>query len=201
MKYQVIVADPPWKFGDELKSMKKKTKRSAISNYSVMDIEEIKALPISDLADKNGSILALWIPSILLPAGFDIMSCWGFQFKQTFIWIKTKKHVNQPINDPNDSLAFGMGRLFRNCHEIALIGTRGKVYKMLENKSQRSVSLDANFVHSKKPDTLQDRLSIMFPTANKIEIFSRREKDGWCVLGNQIDGKDIREAIQEKIDE
>jgi N6-adenosine-specific RNA methylase IME4 len=97
----------------------------------------------------------------------------------------------------NSILAFGMGRLFRQTHEIALIGINNKkIYSLLENKSQRSVSLDLNLKHSKKPDHLQNSLELMFPTAEKIEIFARREKEGWTCLGNEVcNGEDIYDSI------
>ncbi len=96
----------------------------------------------------------------------------------------------------NDILSFGMGRIFRNCHEICLIGTsNNKIYKELKNKSQRSVCFAPNLKHSAKPEELQNSLDIMFSGANKLELFARRERPGWTCLGNEIDGKDIRDAL------
>ena len=52
----------------------------------------------------------------------------------------------------NDVLAFGMGRIFRQTHEVCLIGiNKTGIYKRLENKSQRSVSLAEKLGHSTKP--------------------------------------------------
>jgi N6-adenosine-specific RNA methylase IME4 len=97
-----------------------------------------------------------------------------------------------------EMLAFGMGRLFRQTHEICLIGVSGKrLYKQLQNKSQRSVCFAQNLKHSAKPEALQDSLEIMFPSANKIELFARRVRSNWTCLGNEIDGKDIRNALAE----
>jgi len=102
--------------------------------------------------------------------------------------------------DLNDSLAFGMGRLFRNCHEICLIGINNNgIYKKLKNKSQRTVSFAPNFKHSKKPEDLQDSLELMFKDSKIefLELFARRERDGWVCLGNQVGEKlDIRESIE-----
>lgn len=86
-----------------------------------------------------------------------------------------------------DTLSFGMGRLFRQTHEICLIGTNNNgIYKKLQNKSQRSVSFAENLKHSAKPELLQNSLDIMFPSVeNKIELFARRQRKGWCCLGNQ----------------
>ncbi len=95
-----------------------------------------------------------------------------------------------------DTLAFGMGHLFRQTHEICLIGTRGKINSQLANKSQRSVSFASNLKHSAKPEDLQDSLEIMFPTAQKLELFARRIRPGWTCLGNEVcNGEDINVSL------
>lgn len=95
------------------------------------------------------------------------------------------------------SLAFGMGRLFRQTHEICLIGTNSnKIYKKLSNKSQRSVSFRENLKHSAKPEHLQDSLEIMFPKTDMLELFARRKRKDWICLGNEIcNGEDIRVSL------
>jgi N6-adenosine-specific RNA methylase IME4 len=96
-----------------------------------------------------------------------------------------------------EMLAFGMGRLFRQTHEICLIGTSdNKIYKRLKNKSQRSVSLAPNLRHSSKPENLQDSLDEMFPSGNRLELFARRHRKDWVCLGNEIcNGEDIRDSL------
>lgn len=195
MKFNVILADPAWGFSDGLKKMKRKTKRSAQSQYKTMSLEEIKALPVADLADPAGCVLALWVPSSMLHAGLEVMKAWGFNFKQTFVWVKLKKKHKSEA-DWNNSLRVGMGRLFRQSHEIVLLGTSGKsIYKMLQNRSQKSVMFDMNVVHSRKPDLLHDRFDLMFPNTNKVELYGRRTRQGWVVLGDQIDGVELQESI------
>lgn len=197
MKHQIIVADPAWGFQDNLAKMKNPVRRSARSQYPTMTPAQIAALPVKDLADPNGCLLALWVPSTLLEHGLTVMHAWGFSLKQTFVWVKLKKkHAKEPDN--NKKTRFGMGRLFRQAHEIALICTSGKsIYPLLQDKSQRSVAFDLNVGHSCKPSTLQDRLDAMFPSANKVELFARRQLPGWTCLGNAIDGRDLTITIQE----
>lgn len=222
-KFQVIVADPPWVFGDLLKMSD--VARGAQANYNTMTISKIKEMPIASVSDPDGAILALWVPSSLLQEGLDVMKAWGFSHKQTYIWVKTKKEPLKILNkqikqslkkllgkstdiskivgdfDLNDSLGFFMGRLFRQTHEICLIGINHKnIYKKLKNKSQVSVSLNENFKHSKKPEHLQDSLEKMFPDTNKLEIFARRERDNWTCLGNEVcNGEDIFVSLQKLI--
>jgi N6-adenosine-specific RNA methylase IME4 len=194
--FGVIVADPPWAFNDALVAMKRKVKRSAASQYDVLKLGDIIDLDVASVADPAGSILVLWVPSSMLDTGLSTMKAWGFKFKQTFVWVKTKKNAMHETN-MNDSTRVGMGRLFRQSHEIALVGTRGKVYKHLVNKAQRSVAFDLNRKHSAKPEILQDRLELMFPDVPKLELFGRRVRSGWTVVGDEIDGKDIRDALQD----
>jgi len=231
-KFKIIVADPPWGgWNDKLKMSD--VRRGADDNYSTMTIKQIKELPIKNIADDSGALLALWVPSSLLQEGLDVMKAWGFKHKQTYIWVKTKKEplkklLNFSINNISEclvdkiknsiksiltkeflefklleTLAFGMGRLFRQTHEICLIGINNNgIYKDLKNKSQRSVSFDVNLRHSTKPEALQDSLDLMFPDFNdkKIEIFSRRQREGWVCIGKEAPlslGKDILDSLND----
>jgi len=221
MKFRVIIADCPWGFGDEL-SMSK-IKRGASANYKTLPIEDLKNLPVKEICEDD-SILVLWVPSTLLSEGLDVMKAWGFRQTQTHIWVKTKNNplqflqqelvksfklasktgFIQLINDIfskfsfDNLLAFGMGRLFRQTHELAIIGVRGKIYNFIENKSQRSVHFYPATKHSVKPEYLQDRLDIMFPKGNRLEMFARRARKGWTCVGlesPQTMGEDIRDTL------
>lgn len=191
-KFDVIVADCPWPFHDSLKMSD--VKRGAQAQYDTMTMQEIQQLPVAKACNKDGAVLCLWVPSSLLQQGLDTMKAWGFEHKQTYVWVKTKKEQK----DINNCLAFGMGRLFRQTHELCLIGINNtKAYKRLKNKSQRSVCLAPNLKHSAKPEDLQESLETMFPRTRKLELFARRLRPGWTCLGNEIDGKDIRVALAE----
>lgn len=195
MNFNLIIADPCWNFSDKLNN-DPNIKRGAESQYSTMSSNDIINLDVKSIAADN-SILALWVPGSLLQVGLDTMKNWGFEQKQVYVWVKTKKAATSI----KDCLSFGMGRLFRQTHEIALIGTRGKVYSSLENKSQRSVEFGVNEGHSIKPNSLHESLELMFPSyTNRLELFARREKEGWTTVGNECPGeflgKDIREAIE-----
>jgi N6-adenosine-specific RNA methylase IME4 len=216
--FDVICIDPPYVFKDSLRQSD--TKRSAQDQYDTMTMQDIKNLKINDLAAKD-AVIALWVPSSMLQDGLELLKAWGFTYKQTWIWVKTKKdpletlskkiinaiddkktttEIKQIISDfnLNDSLGFGLGHLGRNTHEVVLLGTRGKVYKKLKNKSQRTVLFYKNVRHSQKPEELQDRLEKMFPDCKLLEVFGRRSRPNWTVLGNQSPqtfGEDITVSI------
>lgn len=230
-KFSVIVADPPWSFDDRLKMSD--VPRGAQANYPTLTIQDIKRLPVKAACDPDGAVLCLWVPSSLLQEGLDTMKAWGFNHKQTYVWVKSKKNEvltreirkgflelvkkvkrkalkldGKPITFRDfdfildaTMLAFGMGRLFRQAHEICLIGTSSnKIYKQLNNKSQRSVCFAENLRHSAKPEALQNSLEIMFPKAKKLELFARRERQDWTCLGNEVGSKeDIRVSLAKLI--
>jgi N6-adenosine-specific RNA methylase IME4 len=226
MKFQVICADPPYSFADKL-SMSS-VRRGASANYNTMTMASIKAMPVRDIVDPEGAILALWVPSSLLSDGLDIMDSWGFAMKQTWIWVKTK---NNPLNDLtkfltkntsvkglaktvketmnefssgywyNQLLSFNMGHIARNTHEIVLVGTRGDIYSKIENRSERTVFFDKALKHSKKTELLQDKLDRIFPDPklNRLEIFARRQRNGWYCIGNECPttlGQDILLSVE-----
>lgn len=218
MKFRIIDADPPWPFSDSLTMSE--TKRGASSVYSTLSIEDLKSIPVKDISEDD-AVLLLWCPSSLLQEGLDVMKAWGFRQTQTHIWIKTKKFhfkdllkaLNRWYKSDNkktsiedilrnfvleDVLAFGMGRLFRQTHELVLVGVRGKIYPHLANKSQRSVHFFPATKHSVKPDSLQNMIERMFPTGNRLEMFARRAKAGWTCVGLEspsTPGEDIRVSI------
>ena len=221
MKAQIIVSDPAWMFSDKLKMSD--VKRSPESQYkSVLDNHAILNLKIEEIADDD-SILALWVPSTLIEFGLECMKAYGFSYKQTWIWVKSKKEPLAKLKkqikkslkkkekpedlfklidnfDLNDCLNFFMGRIFRQTHEVCLIGVRGKVHKDLRNKSQVSVFIGPNPKHSEKPEALQDRLEKMYPSyTNRLELFARRDRPGFVCFGNECPSSinlDIRECIE-----
>ena len=224
-KFQVIVADPPFSFSDKLQMGA--VKRGAQSQYKTMTIKQICDIKVKDIVD-NGAILALWVPSSLLKSGLEIMAAWGFRHTQTYVWVKTKKiplsvlikelfkgalrRQDKSLSkiklegfiesfNLNKVLSFGMGRLFRQTHEMCLIGINdNSIYKHLKNKSQRSVSFASNMKHSQKPNSLQESLELMFPDANKIELFARKQRQGWTCLGNEVcNGEDINDSVERYI--
>ncbi len=194
MKFNVIIADPPWKFDDKLTMSS--DKRGAESQYKgVLSVEDIVNIDVQSIVGDWG-VLALWVPSSMLSDGLRTMTSWGFRQTTTYVWGKTTK---------SGKIEFGMGRMFRGSHEIALIGTCGKPYANLQNKSQRSLIVDEDLpsdfelalteMHSKKPQNLHNSFNLMFPDAKKLELFARRHTEGWTCTGNELDGLDVRESL------
>jgi len=225
-KFHCLVVDPPWRMNDKLTMSD--VKRGAASHYDTLSDEELMKLDVDKLA-ANDSVLVLWVPSSKLQSGLDVVKAWGFRQTQTFVWVKVKKKpldslrkaamtlIKNPLSlreslrdiisgfDINNIVTMNLGRWFRQTHEIALIGVRGKIYSRLQNKSQRSVLFDINLKHSSKPEGLQDRLEMMLPLSrgNKhLELFARRDRSGVTCVGFECPstaGEDIRDSIDRLI--
>ena len=81
-------------------------------------------------------------------------------------------------------LAFGMGRKVRNCHETCVIAQRGNPMPPTD-RAIRSVFFAPVREHSRKPDEFYRIVERLYPTANRLELFSREDREGWTCTGNE----------------
>ena len=170
-KYNIIYADPAWTFqtwsskGDE-KSPK----------YDLMTIEDIKNMPVNNIADKN-CILFIWVTYPLLKEGLDTIKSWNFKYKTcAFSWIKKNKK--------SDSLFWGLGYYTRSNNEICLLATKGKPKRI--SSAVHQVVIDKIREHSRKPDCVRDRIVQLCGDLPRIELFARQRVDGWDCWGNEV---------------
>lgn len=173
-KYGVIYADPPWHY--KVYS-KKGMGRSAESHYPTMKLEDIKALPVADLADKDCALF-LWVTLPCLIEGLEVLKAWGFTYKTTaFVWIKQNRKA--------DTLFLGMGFWTRSNAEICLLGTKGRPKRM--DATIRQVVVSHVEEHSKKPQEVRDRIIRLLGDVPRVELFARRKTEGFDVWGNEVE--------------
>lgn len=183
-KYGIIYADPPWHYRVY---SKKGAGRSAESHYPTMTIEEIQALPVSELADKDCALF-MWITFPLLKESLSVLSAWGFKFKTiAFVWIKQ--------NRKSDSLFWGMGYWTRANAEFCVLATKGKPKRMAKNVHQVIISHIEE--HSKKPDEARRRIVRLMGDLPRIELFARQKSAGWDVWGNEVESDIILGGIDD----
>lgn len=180
--YRVLVADPPWKFGDKLPG----GGRGAEKHYPCMSTEEIVRFQIPRVADD--SLLFLWRVASMPWDALRVAKAWGFEPKSEIVWVKGS------VKDGELVPRIGMGRYVRNCHETALVCSRGRGLDVIANHGVPSVFVAPRGKHSAKPDefrALVDKLC-HGPVA---ELFARTEWPGWDCFGNNVNGR--RVAVQE----
>ena len=172
-KYQIIYADPPWEVmagskqgrqvGDSQKSIK--------LTYPTMSVEDIKRLPIKDIADKN-CVLFLWTINKYIEQAYDIARAWGFNPSTMLVWDKTPKGL-------------GLGGTFTLANEYLLFCRKGTV-KALQRVKGNHWHFPRD-KHSKKPSFFRELTTSTFGNLPRVELFARENTEGWDVFGNEVE--------------
>jgi N6-adenosine-specific RNA methylase IME4 len=179
-RFATVLADPPWRFTNRTGKMAPEHRR--LSRYDTMELDEICALPVQEVA-ANPAHLYLWVPNALLPDGLRVMAAWGFAYKSNLVWHKVRKD--------GGSDGRGVGFYFRNVTELCLFGVRGKNARTLP-PGRRQVNLvgTRKREHSRKPDEFYDVIEACSP-GDRLELFARGSRDGWTAWGNQAEAYEI----------
>lgn len=164
-KFSLFYADPPWQYKDKLIE----GYGAAEYHYPSMSIQELCNLPIGNIVADN-AILFLWVTSPILEESFDVINAWGFEYKASFIWDKEKHN-------------YGHYNSVR--HELLLVCTKGS-YLPENNKLFDSViTIERSDKHSEKPEEFRKIIEKMYPNSKKIQLFARKNYDGWENWGDE----------------
>ena len=133
-----------------------------------MDIDEIKAMPIAEIADEN-AILWLWTTNAHLRVAFDVVEAWGFEYRTLLTWVKDR---------------MGTGEWLRGQTEHCMLAIRGKPVFLHGNHA--TVLEAARREHSRKPDEFYVLVEATCP-GSKVELFCRQRRPQWQTYGNETD--------------
>lgn len=173
-KYRIIYADPPWKYGDERSGM-----GGAVDQYDLMELEDIKALPVADLAEKD-SVLFMWATAPLMREAWEVLDAWGFKYKTQLIWNKGKGPV---------------GNYFSVKHEHLILATKGSCTPDVTDRPNSVQTIERTGRHSEKPEEFRQIIEQLYTYGNKIELFARKKVLGWDAYGNEIlDSQELKIA-------
>jgi len=176
MKFKTLYADPPWHFNDKLDPTRRKP-------YDTLSMEELMKLKVRFLMEPDAHCY-LWSTSSHIHEALHLMESWGFVYKTIIPWVKYTK---------NGKPHFGMGRYFRATHELCLFGVRGKL-KTLTNNTRNIIHAKTPSRHSAKPEEMYLLIESNSPP-KYLELFSRNEREGWLMLGDEFEGEEITDAI------
>lgn len=172
-KYQIIYADPPWSYKDNLGYHD----FTLENRYKTQSKQWISKLPVREIAEKD-CCLFLWITSPLLDKGIEVLKDWGFTYKTiAFCWSKYTKKGKEIAN---------LGRWTMGNIELCVLGVRGKPNKWRKNKSIRQLVKAERTMHSKKPDEVRKRIVELLGDIPRIELFARQKIDGWDAWGDEV---------------
>ena len=103
----IILADPPWQY-----RFSPTTSRQIENQYPTESAEGLAALkPKIDSWSMNDCILYMWATSPKNAEAVALMAAWGFDYRTCAVW---------------DKQIDGMGKWFRQRHELLLVGVRGQ---------------------------------------------------------------------------
>jgi N6-adenosine-specific RNA methylase IME4 len=221
--FNIVYADPPWKYSQTVKAGVLKRKDGTLL-YPSMSLKELEALgPEIQRVAKADAALLLWATMPLLPEALRLINAWGFTYKTCFVnWVKTTKDGSRP--------AFGVGYYTRSNAELCLLCVRGKIasYKRLlpleEARGASSMSsvvyeedseVRPNFLqyledsstpvlmtprreHSRKPVIVREMITRLFGDIPRVELFAREPTAGWHVMGNDTQhfAQPVPQAVQ-----
>lgn len=175
-KFDVIYADPPWDYGGKLqfdKSSKSADKiditkhifiSSACFKYPTLKIEELKKLDVQQIA-KDDCILFMWSTNPHLAQAIELGKSWGFEYRTVaFVWDKMSHNPGQYT--------------LSNC-ELCLLFKKGKIPHPRGARNVQQLVRIPRGKHSEKPIEILERITRMFPSQDKIELFARKAVPGW----------------------
>lgn len=141
--------------------------------YQTMSVDEIKALPVGELAAESCH-LWLWTTNEYLKAGFDVMKAWGFKYLAPVVWVKPS----------------GCGNYFIHRTQTMLFGYKGKCRFNGARYVPNVIHAPAGR-HSEKPIESYDLIESV-SDGPRLELFARpvtpmfQRMPGWTVWGNEV---------------
>lgn len=180
--FDVLVVDPPWAYGSSTGRG-----RTAERHYETLGsdgrevnrrtgagIESIiSTTPVRDWASPNAQ-LYLWTTNPKLPFAFAVMAAWGFTYKTTLTWVKTKADGSLHRG--------GMGFFYRGATEHVLLGIRGR-YPIPPELREPNVIFAPTGEHSEKPDEFYQLVERVTPGARRIDVYARKARRDWALWG------------------
>lgn len=190
-KYSCIYGDPPWqttsgrafngyKMQDGKQVFNCHNNTSRPLNFNTMTIEEIKNLPVKNIAAENAH-LYLWVTNQYLLQAEQIIKAWGFKYSTTLVWAK-------------NPMGGGLGGAYGITTEFLLFCTRGSLKANAKHTgtwfNQKREYKNGKPCHSLKPAFFSELIEKVSP-GPYLELFARRERAGWDVFGNEVNNSII----------
>ncbi|QUT13809.1 MT-A70 family methyltransferase [Rahnella inusitata] len=201
MSYQLIYADPPWRYDNVISN------GAAGNHYGTMSLTDLMRLPVWSIAAEN-AVLAMWYTSTHNAEAVKLVEAWGFKVKtmKGFTWVKLNQLAEQHINKAlaagevqdfydfmdllNTQTRMNGGNYTRANSEDLLIAVRGTGLERL-SASVKQVIHSPLGEHSAKPWEARHRLELLYGDVSRIELFSRGDAEGWHHWGNECPRSDI----------
>jgi N6-adenosine-specific RNA methylase IME4 len=165
-KYHTIVIDPPWPMQKIIRQVRPNQTKEL--DYPTMAINEIKQLPIPELASSEGCHVYLWTTHKYLPDAFKIFNHWHVDYECLLTWVKNVGFTPFSWMYSTEHVLFGRIGDLKVLKEGIRLDFKAKVT-----------------IHSKKPDLFYVRVRDVSP-ALRLEMFAREPHEGFDSWGNEV---------------
>lgn len=176
-RYDLILADPPWK---QSKGGKKAVRVRSIGKpldyptISLGEIEEHLRQATSLTPSLGDSILFLWTIDKYLLQAQEIGERLGYKLHARMVWNKvTGIPAAFTIRFGHEYLLY----MYRGKLTPVALEERGKIHSVFTEQVKR---------HSQKPEISYAIIERLYPDLTKLELYARRERDGWDCWGNEV---------------
>lgn len=165
-EYSVVYADPPWEYRHKVTG--RNGRGAANHHYSTLSLAEIKNFELPPISDN--SFLWLWATNPIIAEGWhtEVIKAWGFKPQTILTWVKR---------------GIGMGYTLRSATEHCIVSRRGK--PKIKDRSIPTWFEAPRGRHSEKPEKARSIIEKIC-YGPYVELFARREADGWMCIGNEI---------------
>ena len=176
LSYDVILADPPWRFDNYSAAGEKK---APARHYATMGFDDIAALPVAQLG-RGDALLFMWCCWPTIDRAIGVLKRWGFNYTTGGAWHKRTS---------SGKTVFGTGYVLRSATEPYLIGTLGSPATSRSVRGVIETVIDAERrEHSRKPDEQYAYLERLVTNAmRRCELFARSTRPNWDSWGHETE--------------
>lgn len=174
-QYELILADPPWKqTKGGKKSVRPNTSGKAL-DYPVCRLDTIqKHLQVATELTTDNSLLFLWTIDKYLFEAQEIAENLGYRLHARMIWNKvTGIPAAFTVRYGHEYLLY----MYKGKLRPVATEERGKIHTVFTEQVKR---------HSQKPEVSYEIIERLYPDCRKLELYARRERDGWDSWGNEL---------------
>ena len=186
-RYRTIVADPPWRVkagpggmgynvvnGVQVWNTVSRPSRNLA--YPTMSLEDIEGLPVQAVSE-DACHLYLFTINKYVEHSYAVARAWGFSPSTLLVWAK-------------NPMGGGLGGAYGISTEFILFARKGSLPATGRQKTtwfnwKRKYSDCGKPVHSAKPEEFFSMVEQMSPPP-RLELFARRQRDGWDVWGDEV---------------
>ena len=174
-KYNLILADPPWRQSRGGKKAVRPLTSGEELVYPTLSLSDIKGIIRgADNLCEGDHALFLWTIDKYLFEAEKIALDLGFKLHARMIWDKvTGIPAAFTVRYGHEYLLWFYKKKLMPIEK----SERGKIHTVFREQVKK---------HSQKPEISYEIIERLYPSAIRLELFARRARPGWDVWGNEV---------------